>query len=81
MVAAINRHGGRAANIMLPEIGITGNTHFPMMDLNNVRIADLLSRFLADYSWGRALRGSATMSSDAVADLRLMGKRRLVLPL
>ena len=48
MVAAINRHGGRATNIMLPEIGITGNTHFPMMDLNNVRIADLLSRFLAD---------------------------------
>ena len=48
MVAAINRHGGRATNIMLPEIGITGNTHFPMMDLNNVRIADLLSKFLAD---------------------------------
>ena len=49
MVAAINRHGGRATNIMLPENGITGNTHFPMMDLNNVRIADLLSRFLADH--------------------------------
>lgn len=49
MVAAINRHGGHAANIMLPEMGITGNTHFPMMDLNNVRIADLLSSFLAEH--------------------------------
>jgi hypothetical protein len=48
MVDAINRHGGRAVNIMLPEIGIRGNTHFPMLDLNNVRIADLLSTFLAD---------------------------------
>ena len=34
---------------MLPERGITGNTHFPMMDLNNVRIADLLSSFLAEH--------------------------------
>ena len=49
MVAAINRHGGQASNIMLPEMGITGNTHFPMMDLNNVRIADLLSSFLAEH--------------------------------
>jgi hypothetical protein len=46
MVEAINRHGGEAANVMLPEVGIRGNTHFPMLDLNNVQIADLLSRFL-----------------------------------
>ena len=50
MVAAINRHGGQATNIMLPEMGIRGNTHFPMMDLNNVRIADLLSSFLAEHN-------------------------------
>ena len=49
MVAAVNRHGGHAANVMLPEMGITGNTHFPMMDLNNLRIADLLSSFLAEH--------------------------------
>lgn len=48
MVEAINRHGGSAVNIMLPEIGIRGNTHFPMLDLNNVQIADLLSKFLAE---------------------------------
>lgn len=46
MVAAINRHGGRAANVMLPDVGVRGNTHFPMLDLNNVKIADLLSEFL-----------------------------------
>ena len=47
MVDAINRHGGNAENIILPDIGITGNTHFPMLDTNNVEIADLLSEFLA----------------------------------
>jgi pimeloyl-ACP methyl ester carboxylesterase len=47
-VAAINRHGGDAQLVHLPEIGIQGNTHFLMSDLNNIQIADLVSRFLAD---------------------------------
>ncbi|HEY5623916.1 MAG TPA: alpha/beta fold hydrolase [Gammaproteobacteria bacterium] len=48
MVEAINRRGGDAENLVLPDIGITGNTHFPMLDLNNVEIADLLSEYLAE---------------------------------
>ena len=52
-VEAVNRHGGRATNVMLPEIGIRGNTHFPMLDLNNVRIADLLSQFLKEHGLDR----------------------------
>jgi hypothetical protein len=48
MVEAINRHGGNAVNVMLPEVGVRGNTHFPMLDLNNVKIADLLSQFLKE---------------------------------
>lgn len=48
MVDAINRHGGDAENLLLPDIGITGNAHFPMLELNNVEIADLLSVFLAE---------------------------------
>ena len=48
MVEAINRHGGNAQVVMLPEIGVKGNTHFPMLDLNNVKIADLLSKYLKD---------------------------------
>lgn len=43
---AVNRNGGHAEVLMLPEIGIHGNTHFPMLDLNNLEIADLLSKFL-----------------------------------
>ncbi|UZF94693.1 alpha/beta hydrolase [Bosea sp. NBC_00550] len=47
-VAAVNRHGGDARLVHLPEIGIRGNTHFPFSDLNNVEIADLVSKFLAE---------------------------------
>jgi hypothetical protein len=43
---AINAHGGDAEVLILPDIGILGNTHFPMLDNNNVEIADLLSDFL-----------------------------------
>ncbi len=47
-VDAINRHGGDARVVHLPEIGIRGNTHFPFSDLNNVQIADLMSQFLTE---------------------------------
>lgn len=45
---AVNRHGGDVRLVHLPQEGIKGNTHFPMSDLNNVEIADLVSRFLAE---------------------------------
>lgn len=45
---AVNRHGGNVTVIHLPEIGIRGNTHFPFSDLNNVQIADLVTKFLKD---------------------------------
>ncbi|KAA2762796.1 alpha/beta hydrolase, partial [Alistipes onderdonkii] len=32
--------------IHLPEIGLHGNTHFPFSDLNNVEVADHLSKWL-----------------------------------
>jgi pimeloyl-ACP methyl ester carboxylesterase len=47
-VDAINRHGDDARLMHLPEIGIRGNTHFLMSDLNNVQIADQVSRFFAE---------------------------------
>lgn len=46
--ATINKHGGDAQVLHLPEIGIKGNTHFLFSDLNNVQIADLLSGWLKD---------------------------------
>lgn len=45
---AVNRRGGDVTLVHLPDLGIRGNTHFPMSDLNNVLIADLLSRYLAE---------------------------------
>jgi hypothetical protein len=45
-VEAVNRHGGHATLLHLPEVGVRGNTHFPMSDLNNKRVADLLSQYL-----------------------------------
>jgi hypothetical protein len=44
----VNKHGGDVTVIHLPEIGIKGNTHFPFSDLNNIEIADLMSKWLKD---------------------------------
>jgi len=47
-MSGVNKHGGDVTLVHLPEIGITGDTHFPMSDLNNVQIANLVSTFLAE---------------------------------
>ena len=46
--ATINKHGGDARVVHLPESGIKGNTHFPFSDLNNAQIADLLADWLKE---------------------------------
>lgn len=51
-VDAINRHGGDATFVSLPELGIHGNTHFAFSDLNNREVADLISAFLAEKNLG-----------------------------
>jgi hypothetical protein len=45
---AVNKHGGQVTLVHLPQAGIRGNTHFPFSDLNNVEIADQVSKFLAE---------------------------------
>lgn len=45
---AVNRHGGDVTVVHLPEVGIKGNTHFPFSDLNNLEVADLMSKFLKE---------------------------------
>ncbi len=45
-VAAANAAGGRAELILLPEIGIHGNSHMLMQDKNSLDIADWLSGWL-----------------------------------
>lgn len=42
----INSHGGDATIVHLPEIGISGNTHFIMSDLNNQEIAEHIDAWL-----------------------------------
>jgi hypothetical protein len=38
---------------VLPDAGLKGNTHLPFADLNNVAVADLLSKFLEDHGLAR----------------------------
>lgn len=44
----VNRHGGDATVLHLPDAKVYGNTHFPFSDLNNVQVADLLSKYLQE---------------------------------
>lgn len=52
-VGEINRRGGKADLLLLPERGIFGNTHFPMSDLNNVAVADELFNYLSRHGLDR----------------------------
>lgn len=45
-VDCINQHGGNATLVELPKIGVYGNTHFLMQELNNVDLADILAAWL-----------------------------------
>jgi hypothetical protein len=45
-VEAVNRHGGDAELVHLPEIGINGNSHIMMLERNNRDVANVVSRFL-----------------------------------
>lgn len=42
----VNAHGGDVSIVHLPEVGIKGNTHFIMSDLNNIEIANHISNWL-----------------------------------
>ncbi|REA55514.1 alpha/beta hydrolase [Dyadobacter luteus] len=44
----VNSHGGDVRIVHLPEIGIKGNTHFPMSDLNSDQVAGVLIKWLKE---------------------------------
>ena len=44
--SAINAAGGTAKFMLLPDLGIKGNSHMLMMDKNNIQIADLIIGWL-----------------------------------
>jgi hypothetical protein len=52
----VNKHGGQAEILLLPSAGLHGNTHIPFADLNNVAVADLLSKFLAQHGLDKRAR-------------------------
>jgi pimeloyl-ACP methyl ester carboxylesterase len=43
---AATRAGGRVSNVVLPEIGIHGNSHMLMQDDNSLEVADWLQRWI-----------------------------------
>lgn len=47
-VKTINKYGGDASVVHLPEVGVKGNTHFPFSDLNNIEIADLMENWIQE---------------------------------
>lgn len=44
----VNEKGGDVTLVHLPEVGVHGNTHFIMSDLNNAEIAEMVSQWLHD---------------------------------
>ena len=81
---AVNKNGGDVTLIHLPTIGIKGNTHFPFSDLNNIQIADLLSKWLkekaAEGKWIKPARSEARTPQPGVelwvgfeAELKMRG--------
>lgn len=47
-VATINKYGGDATLVHLPEIGIKGNSHFLIQEKNNQQLADLMEQWLKE---------------------------------
>jgi pimeloyl-ACP methyl ester carboxylesterase len=43
---AVSKYGGKATILHLPDAGLQGNSHFMFSDLNNLEVADQLSKFL-----------------------------------
>jgi hypothetical protein len=48
-VTAANAAGGKAEVLVLPEIGIHGNSHMLMQDNNNLQIAGLLATWIEQH--------------------------------
>jgi hypothetical protein len=62
--AVANRLGGDVEILHLPDIGITGNSHFPFSDLNNVRVAEAMD----DWLRRKRLDGQGLEAADPSTD-------------
>ena len=43
---AVNKYGGDVTNIILPDVGVRGNTHYPMADTNITQVSRVVSQWL-----------------------------------
>ena len=46
MAQAINKYGGNAVNLFLPQVGVTGNTHYAYADTNYTEVADQIKLWM-----------------------------------
>lgn len=65
---AINKRGGDARVLHLPEIGIKGNTHAMFADLNNLEIADIVEKYLAEKKLDGSTRPHAGPGHKNIAE-------------
>lgn len=56
-VDTVNRHGGHAELVILPDVGIHGNTHFAFADKNNIQVANLVKNYLHQQGLDSATQG------------------------
>src|SRR5215207_4814709 len=61
-VARLNAAGGSARMLHLPGQGIRGNSHMVMQDRNNLRVADLILRWIEESVGGRKARSQGRPS-------------------
>lgn len=47
MAAAINKYGGHAENLFLPQVGVFGNTHYAYADTNYRQVAEQIKLWMA----------------------------------
>ena len=45
----INGAGGDMTFISLPDVGMKGNSHMFMQDLNNIEVADVIIEWIAEH--------------------------------
>jgi len=54
---AATRAGGHAQLVLLPDVGIHGNTHMMMQDRNNLQVADWILKWIGQHVEGQAVAG------------------------
>jgi len=80
-VETVNRNGGDASLLRLPDVGIYGNTHAPFLDLKHLEVADsdvrvsFIEKALMIEIIGRAVKLFILSQSDASSVLRRVMKK------